>query len=294
MSHYSVKKGAFFMGFGLSNVVLVKSDKHGRMIPEALDAAIEESKKKGFTPLMVNGTSGTTVMGAYDPLNEIADVCERQGNIWLHVDACWGGAALLSLKLRHKMKGIERADSIAWDPHKMAGAILQCAVLITKHKDLLAEAHTAGARYLFQQDKVYDCSYDTGDKSVQCGRKIDAFKLWLLWKAYGSSGMAERIESCFDNALYLRQLLTETPGFRLLFEEQECTNTCFWYIPPSMRGQVAPAIKGQMQVTGSMMIGYQPQGQFVNFFRMIVASPMTTREDMQHVISTIQRHGQNL
>lgn len=81
---------------------------------------------------MVNLTAGSVVLGVFDKIDEVADVCQQHG-VWLHVDACWGGAVLLSDKLKHKVKGLDRADSVAWDPHKMPGAGQQCAVLITKH-----------------------------------------------------------------------------------------------------------------------------------------------------------------
>jgi len=306
LSHYSLKKAAFFMGFGIDSIVTVGTDRFGRMIPAALEKAIEHSLANGIVPLMVNATSGTTVFGAYDPLDEIADICKKYGGVWLHVDGAWGGAVLLSKKLRNKMKGIDRADSLTWDPHKMAGSILQCALVVTKHATLLKEAHSAKARYLFQQDKIYDVTYDSGDKSVQCGRKIDAFKLWVQWKAYGNVGMAQRVESCFETALHLRDRCRTTPGFRLLVEDPECTNVCFWYIPPSLREQtededwwtkvsrVAPAIKAKMQTTGAMLIGYQPQEEFVNFWRMVVASPENTIQDMDHIIDTIIEFGEKL
>jgi len=306
LCHYSLKKAACFMGFGLDSIIPVETDEVGRMIPAELEKCIKQSLAEGAVPLMVNATSGTTVMGAFDPLNQIADVCDRNGGIWLHVDGAWGGAVLFSDKLKHKMAGIDRVDSLTWDPHKMMGSVLQCAVLVTKHLNLLNEAHSANARYLFQQDKVYDVSYDSGDKSIQCGRKIDAFKLWVQWKAYGSLGMAQRVESCFECALHLRDRCRTTPGFRLLIEEPECTNVCFWYIPPSLRGQeenaewweklskVAPAIKAQMQITGAMMIGYQPQGEYVNFFRMVIPSADNTIQDMDKIIDVITKFGEKL
>lgn len=79
------------------------------------------------------------------------------------------------------------ADSVAWNPHKMLGAPLQCASFLTRHgTDLLKACNSASASYLFQQDKFYDVSFDTGDKSFQCGRKVDAFKLWLMWKVHSN------------------------------------------------------------------------------------------------------------
>ncbi|XP_067946141.1 cysteine sulfinic acid decarboxylase-like isoform X2 [Watersipora subatra] len=296
--HYSLSKAAFFLGFGLDNIVGVETDDVGRMIPGELDKAIKKSISMGFEPLFVNATAGTTVMGAFDPIEEIAEICRRnqtgKEKIWLHVDAAWGGSAILSPKLRHKLRGVEKADSFTWDPHKMAGPLLQCSVILTRHVGLLANAHSAKAKYLFQQDKVYDISYDTGDKSIQCGRKVDALKLWVQWKSRGTEGLAKDIEKCFDTALYLRDRLETTPGFRLLISEPECTNVCFWYIPKCMRGKVAPAIKARMQQKGSMLVGYQPQGEFVNFFRMVVAKANHERQDMDFVVSTISSYGEEL
>ena len=84
----------------------------------------------------------------------------------------------------------------------MMGAPLQCCAFITKHNNLLQQAHCANAEYLFQQDKIYDPSYDTGDKSLQCGRKVDALKLWIQWKARGRKELAARVEGLFDLTKY--------------------------------------------------------------------------------------------
>ncbi|CAJ0933939.1 unnamed protein product [Ranitomeya imitator] len=106
-SHYSMKKAGAALGFGTENVILVKSNERGKIIPEDLEAKIIESKQKGHVPLYVNATAGTTVYGAFDPIDEIADICEKY-NLWLHVDAAWGGGLLMSRKHRHKLNGIER------------------------------------------------------------------------------------------------------------------------------------------------------------------------------------------
>ena len=103
-------------------------------------------------------------------------------------------------------------------------------------QNLLNECHSANAKYLFQQDKFYDVSYDTGDKSIQCGRKVDVFKLWLMWKAKGNTGFEQGVDNIFDCAAHLRNRVATTEGFRLTFNNPECTNVCFWYIPKCLRG----------------------------------------------------------
>lgn len=277
-SHYSVKKGAAFLGTGTDNVILVKMDDGGHMIPEDLDEKIKCAKAQGAVPFFVSCTSGTTVQGAFDPLDRIADVCEKH-KLWMHVDAAWGGSVLFSKRHRHLMKGVDRVNSVAWNPHKMlAAAGLQCSVLLLKDTtNLLKQCHSANASYLFQQDKFYDVSLDIGDKSVQCSRKVDCLKLWLMWKALGSSGLAERVDKAFVNVRYLTEQMKKREGFQIL-NEPEFVNLCFWYKPPSLRGKeqsedyeerlakVAPVIKERMMKQGSMMVGYQPLGNKVNFF----------------------------
>lgn len=143
----------------------------------------------------------------------------------------------MSPKYRHLLKGIDRADSVTWNPHKLLCAPQQCSTFLIKDSDICTQAHATKATYLFQQDKFYDATYfDTGDKHVQCGRRADVLKFWFMWKAKGSDGFAAHIEHIFGVAQYcVQEIKTRSPAFKLLMEEPECTNITFWYIPPSMR-----------------------------------------------------------
>ena len=310
-SHYSIVKGANWMGLGTDNVVKVATDKSGRMRPEALHEAVKKASSEGKTPFFVNATAGSTVMGSFDDIDAIAEVCGRH-DLWLHVDACWGGGALLSRRKRNLLSGIEKSDSVAWNPHKMIGAPLQCSPFITKHKRLLMETNSASASYLFQQDKFYDVSYDTGDKSVQCGRKVDGFKLWFMLKARGEEQLERLVDNAFDKAAYLyeRILARADEGFRPAFQEGfSCTNVCFYFVPDCLKGReedeewmrklakVAPKVKELMIKDGSLMIGYQPlkHKNKVNFFRMVVhCQPEPTEADMDFVLDEIVKNGKNL
>ncbi|RLU22472.1 hypothetical protein DMN91_004750 [Ooceraea biroi] len=294
-SHYSIVKGAHWLGLGTDNVYKVKTDELGRMKPSDLKRAITKATSQGCLPFFVNATCGTTVLGAFDPLPEIAAICQQE-NLWLHVDACLGGTLLLSEKYRHRLRGIELfvitlcSDSVAWNPHKMLGAPLQCSLFLVKGEDALYKANCAGADYLFQQDKFYDKSYDTGDKSVQCGRKVDAMKFWLMWKARGTNGLARSVDQAMSCAEYFLTRIRNIVGFR--------------YIPPSMRGQaetqewwaklyaVTVKIKERMLLAGSLMIGYTPlpQRNIGNFFRMVVScQPPPSISSMDHVIGEIEK-----
>ncbi|CAD5113582.1 DgyrCDS2745 [Dimorphilus gyrociliatus] len=303
--HYSIGKGAAFLGYGIDAVKRIRCEESGRMSVEALREKVKETIEEGIVPLMVVAVSGTTVMGAFDDLEGIAKVC-KEFSMYMHVDGCWGGPALLSEKRRHLLKGIEHADSFVWDAHKMFGATQQCAVFVTKHKDLLKQAHGQAASYLFQPDRYYDVAYDSGDMSIQCGRKADAFKAWFILKARGKKQVDLMIDHAFGIAEYFADLIRDTEGFKLVHEPQ-CTNVCFWYIPPCLRGngerddkwwqrlgKVAPKIKEKMMRKGSMMIGYQPLGHRVNFFRIVIPHLNSTKEDMEFVRDEINRLGKDI
>uniref|UniRef100_A0A673M1M8 Glutamate decarboxylase 1 n=1 Tax=Sinocyclocheilus rhinocerous TaxID=307959 RepID=A0A673M1M8_9TELE len=298
-SHYSIKKASAVLGFGTENLILLRTDERGRVIPADLEAKVIDAKQKGFVPVFVNATAGSTVYGAFDPINEIADICEKY-NMWLHVDGAWGGGLLMSRKHRHKLNGIERANSVTWNPHKMMGVPLQCSAILVREKGLLQGCNSMCAGYLFQPDKQYDVTYDTGDKAIQCGRHVDIFKFWLMWKSKVCVHIHEIRTSAFDNVLLMNESNAEHKN------HPQHTNVCFWYIPPNLRllpdgeekrqrlHRVAPKIKAMMMECGTTMVGYQPQGDKVNFFRMVVSNPAVTRSDIDFLIDEIERLGQDL
>uniref|UniRef100_A0A9J8CNS3 Cysteine sulfinic acid decarboxylase n=1 Tax=Cyprinus carpio carpio TaxID=630221 RepID=A0A9J8CNS3_CYPCA len=279
-SHYSMKKAAAFLGIGTDNIFIVQADESGSMIPEDLEAKIMQDA----VPFFVNATAGTTVQGAFDPLNHIADISERNG-MWMHIDV---------------------TNSVTWNPHKMLLTGLQCSVILFRDTtNLLMHCHSANATYLFQQDKFYDTSLDTGDKSIQCGRKVDCLKLWLMWKAIGTHGLSERVDKAFALARYLVEEMEKRENFKLVCKGH-FVNVCFWFIPPSLRGKenspdyqerlskVAPVIKERMMKRGTMMVGYQPMDGHVNFFRMVVVSPQLTTKDMDFFLDEIEKLGKDL
>ena len=119
------------------------------------------------------------------------------------LQAAWGGGLLMSSTHKAgKFSGVERADSLTWNPHKLLGVLLQCSTLHLKEKGILADCNTMKARYLFQQDKHYDVSYDTGDKVIQCGRHNDIFKFWLAWRGKGTAGFELQMDRIMELTQY--------------------------------------------------------------------------------------------
>ncbi|CAG5116712.1 unnamed protein product [Candidula unifasciata] len=304
-SHFSIKRAAAILGIGTDNVVFVRCLGNGKMDLQDLHEKLRASQQAGAVPIMINATCGTTVLGAFDPLPELADLCEQYG-IWLHLDAAWGGGALLTRDYKYLFQGIERADSITWNPHKMMGVPLQCSAFLTKHKGLMKMCNGMGATYLFQTDKHYDVSYDTGDMSIQCGRHNDVLKLWLMWKAKGDLGFEEQISKNFQLAAYFRDKVKERAGFHLVLDKIEAPNVCFWYLPPSWRTraiekvkhahlhEVAPLVKAKMMESGGLMVQYQPLGDLPNLFRVAVSNPSLTTRDLDYILEEIDHLGKEI
>lgn len=304
-SHYSVTKGAAFLGFGTDSIIYVECDSNGAMMPEDLEKKIQKAlEEKDSIPLVVWCTSGTTVLNGFDPLTEIAQICNEH-KLWMHTDACLGGGFLVSEKLRNKyLKGIENSDSVCWNWHKLNGAPLQTSMFLTSHKDHLHMAHGASANYLFQPDKHYDTSYDSGDSSIQCGRKADAFKIWLMWKTRGQKELAARVEDTVDVAEYMAEKIGKHPRFQLVLDKAQGTSVSFWVVPPRIAraykkgtkqywaeiDKVAGKLKAKMAKAGLALITFQPLADkgLVNFFRCtLTCHPPITYDHVDSMIDIL-------
>lgn len=305
-SHYSITKNAHWLGLGTDNVIKVKTNEKGQMIPEELAVEIQKAFAEGKRPFLVNATAASTVLGAFDDLTEISHICKRY-DLWLHVDACLGGTVLFSDKYKHLMDGIEHANSLTINPHKSIGVPLQCSLFLIRENGFLDACNSTHAEYLFQPDKFYDVSYDTGDKSIQCGRKVDAFKFWLMLKAHGRAEISHLVDHAFACAHYLAGKIRVNDGFRLVLDRVEYTNVCFWYIPRKFRGaeeneefwdniyETVLVIKEKMVRAGTLMIGYAPlpNRNIGNFFRMVVTChSRPTKDSMDFVLKEIERLGE--
>lgn len=137
------------MGMGYNNVIKIGVDKNGAMDTNQLKKQIQKAKEAGKTPLAVVGTSGSTVRGSFDPAHEISAIC-KEHDMWFHIDAAWGGGCLLSPKHRYLMDGADKADSIAWDMHKLTGIPLVCSAFLLKDVSILKDVcrHGQTAHYL--------------------------------------------------------------------------------------------------------------------------------------------------
>ncbi|MEQ1693555.1 MAG: pyridoxal-dependent decarboxylase, partial [Gemmatimonas sp.] len=174
-AHYAITRAAGVMGLGLHRVHMIPSHSY-RMDIGALRTKLKQLHDHHTPVMAVVATAGCTATGSFDDLNAIADACaefkDAHGDLWLHVDAAHGGAALLSAEHRHRVHGIDRAQSIAWDPHKGLLLPLAAGMLLMRDERALSSAFSQQAPYLFTQGDDAQ-AWDTGPRSLQCSRRAD-------------------------------------------------------------------------------------------------------------------------
>jgi len=193
-AHSSIEKGVITLGLGQRALRKIPTDNQFRMNTGALAAAIEEDKANGIVPFCIVATVGTTSTSSIDPIAEIVPIGEQHA-LWLHVDAAYAGSAAVVPELRHILKGCERADSLAVNPHKWLFTPFDLSVLYCRHLDLLRRAFSLVPEYLRtpEQEQVRSGS----DYGVQLGRRFRALKLWMIIRYFGHEGLAARIrEHC--------------------------------------------------------------------------------------------------
>ena len=246
LGHYSIQKNAGLLGIGRCNVRAVPADEIGRMRVDALVRMLEEDRGSGRVPIMINATAGTTVLGAFDPIRAVAEVAEEHG-VWLHVDGALGASVLLCKGHRSLMDGIERADSLTWNVHKMMGVPLVCSALLLRRPGLLADSLSEPADYLFQADED---ELNPGTRSIQCGRRNDALKVWAAWFHHGDEGFDRRIARLFELAQHTAALVAADPDMELALHPASI-NVCF-----EVRGRSSAAICARLDDEARLKIGH--------------------------------------
>lgn len=278
-SHYSMVKNIRFAGIGEDNLRKIPTNIFGQLDSKQLEATIQEDIKQGYTPFFVKATAGTTVLGAFDPIEEIADICKKY-DIWLHVDGALGGSVIFSEHYKHLVTGLKRADSFALNAHKMLNVPISCSMVIVKNKHYLFSSFNSKADYLYQGE-INDIN--PGMMSLQCARKNDALKLWTLWKSIGTQGLGKIVDTNFKNADIAREYVRNHPDYTL-YNDQISTNVCFNY-----KDYSASHICNELYKQGTLMVGH---GTFENitFIRLVTVNSNNTEKDILDFFAMIEEN----
>jgi glutamate/tyrosine decarboxylase-like PLP-dependent enzyme len=284
-AHYSFTKGVNFMGFGDEALIKIKSKSDARIDIDDLNEKLKKSIADGKIPLMLVAIAGTTISATYDPIDEMASIAKKH-NMWFHVDAAFGGALLFSDAGKHKLKGIEYADSVGWNFHKAMGMPLTTSSFLTKEKGELNEAFHVSADYLFHN---VDDDYDQGQKSLQGGRRPDVLKLWMSLKYQGESGFKQRIEALRNRAVTFATMIENTPYLEL-FQQPDSLIVCFRYNPQNVSieeaNQINIKIRESIFNEGNIIFNYAPLHDKI-YLRCVILDPDYTDILLKGIITTV-------
>jgi glutamate/tyrosine decarboxylase-like PLP-dependent enzyme len=283
-SHYSVAKAVTLLGLGRGATRKIATDEQGRMRPDLLAAKLRADIDEGIRPVMINATAGTTVMGAFDPIDELADIAHEHG-VWMHVDGAWGGALLLVPDARRRLfAGLERCDSLIWDAHKLMGVPLTCSILLLRSRGLLERHLGEDAEYLFQVDTP---ELNPGLRSIQCGRRNDALKLWAAWQHHGDVGYRARVERLLALRDHVVAQIQASPQLRMC-HVPESLNVCF-----EMPGVSSEQLCSELNARGLAVVGHaRVNGR--STIRLVIANPAQSEFVLDEFLAAVTEVGADL
>jgi len=274
-AHYSIARAAAIMGIASDDVIKVPTDVRHRLDLIALEAALRETSDV----MAIVATSGSTATGAFDDLRAIAALRD-QYDTWLHVDAAHGASVILSERLRILVDGLDLADSLAWDPHKMLWMSLSLGVLLVRDGNWLRRAFEADAPYLFNAERAGD---NIGEVTIQCSKRADAIKLWLTLQMSGTRPFVEAMEHVANLTEYLYKTVVASDDFEPM-HVPEFNIFCFRHRSDD---ETNAAIRerlirsGQAWITSTLLKGRR-------VLRVTMINPRTERGDVDRMMSALR------
>jgi glutamate/tyrosine decarboxylase-like PLP-dependent enzyme len=277
-AHHGYNKIAHMTGLGRRSLRTVATDRDLKMDLADLARQIAEDRSNGFAPFMVVATAGTTATGVIDPLAEIASFCQAE-NLWLHVDAAWGGSAILSPRLKHHLDGIEAADSITCDAHKWLSVPMGCGMFFCRHAESVAEAFRAEVSYML--GKKVGPVFDPYTNSAQWSRRFIGLKLFMALAHHGESGYVEMIEHQTAMGDLLREELTNS-GWKIA-NSTPLPLLCF-----TRDGLDVPEL---LRTLHQRQIAWMSPAEIAGepVIRACVTSYLTTESDIRWVVGELNR-----
>jgi aromatic-L-amino-acid/L-tryptophan decarboxylase len=232
-AHSSIDKAVIALGLGLENLVRVPSDADFSMRPELLASAVAADRERGFVPLACVATVGTTSAASIDPVPAISEICRRE-DMWLHVDGAYGGVLAIVPEFRSVLDGVEGAGSLVVNPHKWLFTPSECSVLYVKRPEVLKRAFSLVPEYLVTREQETVVNYM--DYGVQLGRRFRALKLWMIIRAFGVEGLAQRIRAHSALARAFADWVRGTPDWEVV-APVDFSLVCFRYAPKGVSEQ---------------------------------------------------------
>lgn len=291
-AHYCVARSAGILGLGSRQLAKAASTSEGHMDPASLDQLIVRLKAEGRQIMAVSSCACSTPTGAFDDLEHVAEVCGKH-RVWLHVDAAHGGGLLMSRRHRHRLAGIDLADSIVWDAHKMLFVPALCAAVLYRNREHRFETFQQNAPYLFDPSMPGMADIDTGMRTVECTKRATGFGLWGLWSLFGEQIFEQMVDRTIGLARTFFEMLAKAGDFEIL-HEPECNIVAFRYVPafmqnsaPEEQDRFQRALRTNLIRSGAFYIVQTTLHQRAAL-RVCVMNPMTTAQDLTELMQAIR------
>jgi aromatic-L-amino-acid decarboxylase len=289
-AHFSIAKAAAVLGVEVRHVAV---DGARRLDADSLRDAIEEDRSAGLKPICVVGTAGSTATGAVDPLDAIATVAAEQG-VWFHIDGAYGALAAADPASRHLFSGIERADSLALDPHKWLYAPVDCGALLVRDPAATATAFgaSAGAYVRVLADQATE-AFAFWDHGLELSRRFRALKVWMTLRYHGANRIAAAIAEDIAMAAHLAGLVEASEDLELL-AGPNLSICCFRHAPPGMPDadldRHNERLLEALQRDGRVYLSNaELDGRFA--LRACITNFRTTRDDIARTVEVVRELG---
>lgn len=287
--HFAISRGLKVLGFAREQLRVIGSDEAYRLSPELLRESIAADRAAGKRPFCVIATAGTTNSGAVDPLDALADLCEKE-KLWLHVDGAYGAPAMLTERGKRRLKGLERADSLALDAHKWLFQPIECGVVLARDRRWLP------ATFKETSEVLKDVQVDGEEinfmyQGIQLTRQFRALKLWMSFKVFGLDAISRAIDAGFENAELAEALLRAAGCWEIVTPAQMAIVT-FRFKPTdgdeALANRVTHDLVGRLLEDGyAFASGTQLRDKTV--MRLCANNPRTTPEDLKRTVELMSQ-----
>ncbi len=254
--HYSISRAAGILGIGEEQIVRLPLNDKKQICIEKVRPTLEAAEEKGLTVFAIVSSTGTTTMGAFDPIEQLSHIAQEK-NIWLHVDGCHGASLLVCDQLRDKVKGIEKADSFVWDTHKTMFMPGVCTLLFYKNKEKSYGAFHQDASYVFEKQPDVYTQFDRAQQNFECTKRPLIMNLWVTWSIYGRELFANKLEYLCQLTQNAYGILEQEKDFQTV-HDPEMNILCFRYLPSNLEETALPEfqvmIRNRLKEGGTFFI----------------------------------------
>ena len=292
-AHYCIDRAVKVMGWGKAGIIKVPTDEHFKLRADRLEACYRQAQRHGRQVIAVVGSACTTSTGSYDPLDAIADFCQQHG-LWFHVDGAHGAPAAFSSTYQHLIKGLQRADSITIDFHKMMLTPAITTGLLFKEEAHSYRTFAQQASYLLNEDEGE--WFNSGKRAFECTKRMMSLQVYSIMRTYGARIFEENVTYLYSLARTFARMIEERPALQLALAP-EANIVCFRYVgqnPDEAKwNQLNAAIRQEMLKDGTFyLVQTQLRGRL--FLRTTLMNVFTTEAVLSKLLDEVEAVGKRL